>query len=427
MALTTYTILLKNIRTELDEGRRRAKEAVQRHLVATYLKIGQMLHQHIDANTEDDSGRAGYGQGVIQELAVDVGISQQRLYEMLRVYRTFPIFRPAGKLGWTHFVLLASIKDPLERQFYLDQATRHRWSRPHLRAQIQARTHLLEASPESDPLTPRRGRLYTYRILKTNDHSMTFDLGMHHSATVNRAQLSPNTIPLTSSRGSREDTLPDHLESERPPRIERRAVSITKNDSTYALTEANPSRLYTYACTVLRIIDGDTTDVRLDLRFRFHTSPTDQAARHRHTRDEHARWPPRQSFRGGTSGPRRHHRRHDGKGRSLRTIRRRCVLREGMDEERADRATGAMPEPGVGGGGVGEDRFRRSSKTSVRFAYMFRNKAGALLTSHLRRRLRWACCLSPGALTREGGTSDLFGCGRPVLRSSSATEGGWPL
>ena len=78
-----------------------------------------MLHQHIDANTEDDSGRAGYGQGVIQELAVDVGISQQRLYEMLRVYRAFSIFRPAGKLGWTHFVLLASIKDPLERQFYL--------------------------------------------------------------------------------------------------------------------------------------------------------------------------------------------------------------------------------------------------------------------------------------------------------------------
>ena len=269
MAITTYTILLKNIRTELDEGRRRAEEAVQRHLVATYLKIGQMLHQHIDANTEDDSGRAGYGQGVIQELAVDVGISQQRLYEMLRVYRAFSIFRPAGKLGWTHFVLLASIKDPLERQFYLDQATRYRWSRPHLRAQIQARTHLLKASPESDPLTPRRGRLYTYRILQANDHSITFDLGMHHSATVSRAQLSPNTIPLTSSRGSREDTLPDHLESGRPPRIERRAVSITKNDSTYALTEADLSRLYTYACTVHRIIDGDTIDVRLDYGFGF--------------------------------------------------------------------------------------------------------------------------------------------------------------
>ena len=152
---------------------------------------------------------------------------------MLKVARAFQLFRPAGKLGWTHYVLLSAVPNEHERQYYLDRATRNRWTRLELRSQIKARAHLHPPEPKAERLSPRRGRLYTYRILEVTDKAVRVDLGMHHEATIE------------SSRLNGEDKFPQERFSEN-----EHAVIVTKNESSYTLTEGTESRLYTYACTV---------------------------------------------------------------------------------------------------------------------------------------------------------------------------------
>ena len=101
--VTTYASLRSAVRKMLQEG----EEAGAAKRMTRYYRIGQM----IDAHVLGQGGKAEYGKEVMQRLSDDLAVGYQRLYEMLSVRRAYPIFRPAGKLNWTHYVSPATITD----------------------------------------------------------------------------------------------------------------------------------------------------------------------------------------------------------------------------------------------------------------------------------------------------------------------------
>ena len=140
MELTTtdgYRDLLQQISATYTDGRVRAVQAVNAHLIETYWQVGR----HIVEFEQAGRMRAEYGTALIQNLASDLGLrhgkgfSRSNLVYMRLLYVRYPLNspisqKPSHQLSWSHYVELLKVDDELERGFYERQAIAERWSVP---------------------------------------------------------------------------------------------------------------------------------------------------------------------------------------------------------------------------------------------------------------------------------------------------------
>ncbi|MBI4425130.1 MAG: hypothetical protein HY554_15470 [Elusimicrobia bacterium] len=90
--------------------------------------------------------RAEYGQKIFQTLSGKLtteygrGFGLQNLFNMVRFAEAFPnakiVQTLSAQLGWSHFVELISMTDPLKRDFYAEMCRLERWSVRALREKI---------------------------------------------------------------------------------------------------------------------------------------------------------------------------------------------------------------------------------------------------------------------------------------------------
>ena len=255
-----YRQLRDDVLAILEEGKERARQAVERERVRTYWAVGDVLHTHLLGHQD----RAEYGERIIGQLAEDLSIGERRLYEMLEVRRTFPKLRPAAELGWTHYVAVLGLPTKREREYYLAQAGEGGWSRRELQAAIRAEAFSEAQRRGTDGqaqgqgsagaggkrLLPKRGELYTYRVAEPDesaDEGLVLDLGfeVQHDP---EATAEPGIEPRNIVAVTRTEERPD-----------RYAVKVSGGKR---------AKLYTYRASVLRVVDGDTLWVRIDLGFR---------------------------------------------------------------------------------------------------------------------------------------------------------------
>jgi endonuclease YncB( thermonuclease family) len=244
----SYNTLRRSVAEILAEGRQRAEQAVEQEKVTTYWEVGKVLQEHL----LDHRDRADYGGQVITRLASDMEISDRRLYEMLKFHRQFPILHAHAELGLTHYRMVLSLKNPVERGFYLDQTEKNGWSTRELKSQIRSgayRRSLAEPERPSTPV-PTRGRLYTYRIRALEGDAVVVDLGFSHERRLPRSSAQ-NLKPGDLVESTREGRSGFHLTS----------------------SGLDHQFRFTYKAEVLRIVDGDTLRVRAHLGF-------DSAVRH---------------------------------------------------------------------------------------------------------------------------------------------------
>jgi endonuclease YncB( thermonuclease family) len=258
----TYNSLKDRATAILDAGKQRAALAVERERVQTYWEVGDILHAHLLAHKD----RAGYGEQTVARLARDLSLGERRLYEMLALRRAFPILRPVAELGWTHYTAVLPLKTKAQRTYYLRQAAAGQWSKRELQTAIKADAFGEKASAEQNVpkdvdvpqathsdtasrLVPKRGILYRYRTAKPDepDADIAVDLGFGptHSPYIEQgSELEPGTLVSALRTAERPDC--------------------------YALEpiEGLRSRVYTYKAKVLRVVDGDTLLVNMDLGFR---------------------------------------------------------------------------------------------------------------------------------------------------------------
>jgi len=168
-----YTALLADIRQRVRQAQGRAVLAVNAELIRLYWEIGGLIDRR--------QRQEGWGAGVIPRLARDLhnelpeekGFSERNIKRMLAFHRAYPHLedgpqpadgpQPVAQLPsipegpqpvalfpaelllavpWGHHAeLMAKVKEPARRHWYMQAAVQHGWSRSVLLAQIESEAH----------------------------------------------------------------------------------------------------------------------------------------------------------------------------------------------------------------------------------------------------------------------------------------------
>jgi endonuclease YncB( thermonuclease family) len=236
----TYAELRRGVEAALLTGQRNIEQAK----VRTYWETGRLIQEHLRLNT----GRADYGAQVIPRLSRDLEIAERTLYSCVHFVAYFPIPRARAELTWAHYRLLCQVDDPAQRAVLLKAAIKEGWTSDDLEARVRDVNALAlaqagaKASAGSPPparltlLTAKRGTPGLHLITARGD-GLVVDLGF---------KLYRPLPPEQARRYARGDI-----------------VRVDDDGSVRRDDRATKADLFTYAATVLRVIDGDTLVVAL--------------------------------------------------------------------------------------------------------------------------------------------------------------------
>jgi predicted nuclease of restriction endonuclease-like (RecB) superfamily len=127
----------------IHAARQRAAQVVNTELIDLYWRIGQYLHNKIEAD--------GWAQGTVVQLATYIahrepgmrGFSSQNLWRMRQFFLAYPAETRLSTLlrvlPWSsHLHILSRTKRPEEREFYLRMAAEQRWQVREVARQIDS-------------------------------------------------------------------------------------------------------------------------------------------------------------------------------------------------------------------------------------------------------------------------------------------------
>lgn len=139
-----YADWLLDLKSRIHTAQQRAALAVNRELVLLYWQIGRDILAR--------QAEQGWGAKVIERLAHDLraafpemkGFSRANLMYMRAFAGAWPeeaiVQQAVGQLPWGHnLILLAKLKDPVQRLAYAQRAISHGWSRTMLEIHIESR------------------------------------------------------------------------------------------------------------------------------------------------------------------------------------------------------------------------------------------------------------------------------------------------
>ncbi len=138
-----HASLAAEVRQLIADARLRAASAVNAELTLLYWRVGQRIHREILG-----SQRASYGDEIVSALGRQLtaehgrGFSARNLRHMVRLAQAFPdeaiVHTLCAELGWSHLRHIASLDDPLKRDFYVELCRLERWSVRQLQERIQS-------------------------------------------------------------------------------------------------------------------------------------------------------------------------------------------------------------------------------------------------------------------------------------------------
>jgi len=133
--------LLGDIRALIEAAREQTAQAVNSALVGLYWSIGKRIREDVLQEK-----RAVYGEQIVNSLSTHLsaeygrGFGRRSLFRMLQFAEFFPdpqiVSALSTQLGWSHFIELLSIGDPLKREFYAEMCRIERWNVRTLRHKI---------------------------------------------------------------------------------------------------------------------------------------------------------------------------------------------------------------------------------------------------------------------------------------------------
>jgi predicted nuclease of restriction endonuclease-like (RecB) superfamily len=139
--VVTPAKLLADLRELIESARRGVAQAVNSALVLLYWQVGNRIQTEVLHNK-----RAGYGEKILPTLSAKLvpeygqGFSERNLARIVRFAEVFPdreiVLSLSRQLGWSHFVEILQLKDPLQRDFYAEMCRVERWSVRTLREKI---------------------------------------------------------------------------------------------------------------------------------------------------------------------------------------------------------------------------------------------------------------------------------------------------
>lgn len=124
----------------LDLAREKVYRTANFAMVEAYWNIGKLI-----VEKQGGEEKAEYGANLIKQLSIQMvkdfgkGFTPSNLMNMRQFYLTFPNFYAlSSELSWTHYRMLMRVENENARKFYLDEATKEKWSTRQLERQINS-------------------------------------------------------------------------------------------------------------------------------------------------------------------------------------------------------------------------------------------------------------------------------------------------
>lgn len=124
-------------------AREQVARSVNAALVLLYWQVGDRIRRDIL-----EERRAEYGERIVSALSAQLeaefgrGFGRRNLFRMIRFAEVFPdrqiVSALMTQLGWTHFLQIIPIDDPLKPDFYAEMCRIERWSTRTLEKKIQS-------------------------------------------------------------------------------------------------------------------------------------------------------------------------------------------------------------------------------------------------------------------------------------------------
>lgn len=250
--LKNYNKLLSEVKTHVEQTAENIAKIATRKKVEMAWSVGKSIQNHLEENNQSE--RSNYGKYLFAQLEQDVGIDRTVLYRMRNFYKSYPkIPEDDHKLNWSHYRILAGIKDENRRQYLEDLTKLENLDAEKLRKKskkIRKRQELANeeekpVSAEIKKLKITRGKLFCYKLIEVAELDATCidcGFGIFHQ-----------------------------LEKDTPQ--DAKIVETIKNGEEFLVQKstARAVNLNAYKGYLRKVVDGDTIHVILDLGFKiFH-------------------------------------------------------------------------------------------------------------------------------------------------------------
>jgi endonuclease YncB( thermonuclease family) len=216
--------LIKTLKAELEDGRKKAIQAVEDQTKITYWNVGKHIKKHL-LKHED---RADYGTYIISTLSKELDIDRTTLYQTIQFYEYYPkIVSARGQLSWTHIRSLLTLPDETTRREFESRVLEEKLSTRELDFQIK---DVLNTPPS--------------KIVKPESTSKI-------NPILKTVREEPYVYRYKTIHGKEMVDLGFRMYLEKPNR------PVNTGNVTH----------YTYKAYVVEVIDGDTMWVDIDLGF----------------------------------------------------------------------------------------------------------------------------------------------------------------
>ena len=206
-ALRTQS-LIQDLRQIIDQARGHVASTANYALTMMYWHIGERINSEVLGNQ-----RAEYGKQIIAQVAQQLqeeygkkGFEERTIRRMMQFAQTFPdiqIVSPlVSKLSWSHFLTVMTLKDELQREFYLTMAAAEQWSKRTLQSKIDSMLY------ERTAISSKPDELIKKELVQLRDENVL---------SPDLVFKSPYFLEFTGLKGmysekSLEDSLVAHLE-----------------------------------------------------------------------------------------------------------------------------------------------------------------------------------------------------------------------
>src|SRR5574344_3371 len=134
--------LMSDLRQIIDDARIHVASTANYELTMMYWHVGERINRDVLGNE-----RAKYGKQIVSQVATQLqtlygskGFEIRNVRRMMQFAQQIKeekiVSQLATKLSWSHFIEVLSLKDELQREFYLTLAANELWGRNRLRKEI---------------------------------------------------------------------------------------------------------------------------------------------------------------------------------------------------------------------------------------------------------------------------------------------------
>lgn len=134
---------ISDIVTLIEQSRKQVATVVNSTITHLYWQIGKRINQEILNNK-----RAEYGEQIVATLSQELGkefgkgFDDGNLRRMVQFYQLFQnkeiCATLSRKLSWSHFVIIMTIKDEIQREFYIQMCSSESWSVRTLKSKLDS-------------------------------------------------------------------------------------------------------------------------------------------------------------------------------------------------------------------------------------------------------------------------------------------------